>query len=230
MTERQDLVRNLASRIVEVTRPHPIRVAIDGVDAAGKTTLADEIALAISSFGRSVIRASIDGFHNPARIRRQRGALSPEGYFLDSFNYAALRAALLDPLGPGGSLEFRRAVFDFRIDQPVEAAVEHAAPDAVLLFDGVFLLRHELRECFEFSIFVHADFALTLARAELRDRGLFGTREDIRRRYLERYIPGQRLYLSRAQPERRASVVVDNNDPLQPSIERAVPPRDLRRA
>ena len=42
MTERQNLVRNLASRIVEVVRPHPIRVAIDGVDAAGKTTLADE--------------------------------------------------------------------------------------------------------------------------------------------------------------------------------------------
>ena len=162
-----------------MVRPHPIRVAIDGVDAAGKTTLADEIALAISSFGRLVIRASIDGFHNPARIRRQRGALSPGG--ISSTRSTTRRCALRcsNPLGPGGSLEFRRAVFDFRIDQPVEAAVEHAAPDAVLLFDGVFLLRHELRECFEFSIFVHADFAVTLARAELRDRGLFGTREDI---------------------------------------------------
>jgi uridine kinase len=221
MTDRDHLVQELASRIAELERPHPVRVAIDGVDAAGKTTLADEIALVISGFGRSVIRASIDGFHHPAAVRRRRGPLSPEGYFHDSFNYAALRAQLLDPLGPDGSREFRRAVFDFRADRCVEAPIECAAPDAVLLFDGVFLLRSELRECFDFSIFVRADFAVTLARAERRDRALFGTPEEIRRRYQERYVPGQRLYLGTAQPERWASVVIDNNDPLRPRLERA---------
>jgi uridine kinase len=49
--------------------------------------------------------------------------------------------ALLQPLGPGGSGVFRRSVFDFRTDEPVAAETERAAVDAVLLFDGVFLLR-----------------------------------------------------------------------------------------
>jgi uridine kinase len=92
----------------------------------------------------------------------------------------------------------------------------------VLLFDGVFLLRHELREYFDFSVFVRADFAVTVRRAEQRDVQLFGNVEEVRRRYRERYVPGQQLYLSSAQPERWASIILDNNDPAMPYIEDAV--------
>lgn len=220
--ECRELIEGVASRIAALRRSHPIRVAIDGVDAAGKTTLADELASSLEALGRPVIRASIDGFHNPASIRRRRGPSSPEGYFHDSFDREALTGCLLRPLGPGGSLTFRRAVFDFRTDRAVEAPAEHADPAAVLIFDGVFLLRPELREHFDFSIFLRADFRVTVARAERRDLELFGSVEEIRRRYRERYVPGQRLYLTEVQPERWASVVVDNDDPLHPVVERAV--------
>ncbi len=221
-TPRQEIVAAIAQRIVGVRVPHPVRVAIDGVDAAGKTTLADELAEAVRHLGRPVIRASIDGFHNARAIRRRRGSLSPEGYFEDSFNYRALVEALLLPLGAAGSGSFRRAVFDFRTDQPVTAPLEVASVDSVLLFDGVFLLRDELRAHFDFSVFVRAAFEVTIERAEQRDVQLFGSIEEVRRRYRQRYVPGQELYLRTAQPERWASVIVDNNDPARPNIEGAV--------
>lgn len=216
--KRQELVDEIASRIVAVVRPHPVRVAIDGVDAAGKTTLADELVPALSNLGRTVIRASVDGFHNPAAIRKKRGALSPEGYYRDSFNYPALIDGLLRPLGPDGSLAFRRAVFDFRKDATVDAPVESAKPNAILVFDGVFLLRPELRVHFDFSIFLQTDFEVTLARAERRDLSLFGDIHEVRRRYRQRYIPGQQLYLTSVEPERWASLVINNNDPKRPAI------------
>ena len=215
---RQELIASLASRIVSVTRPHPTRVAIDGVDAAGKTTLADELATFVEASGRRVIRASIDGFHNPAATRRRRGAMSPTGYFEDSFDYQALLDNLLRPLGPRGSRQFRRAVFDFRTDTTLDSRPELAAPDAVLLLDGVFLLRGELRGHFDFSVFVRADFSVTTARAEQREVTLFGNVNEVRRRYRKRYVPGQQLYLARCEPERWASVVVDNNNTLEPTL------------
>jgi len=224
--ERRELIDDLAARIAAIARPHPVRVGIDGVDAAGKTTFADELAPALSGLGRSVIRASIDGFHNSAAIRRRRGALSPDGYYYDSFNYPTLVEVLLQPLGPDGSLAFRRAVFDFRTDAAVNAPLERAGPNAILLLDGVFLLRPELRAHFDFSVFLRADFSTTLARAERRDADLFGIVEEVRRRYRERYNPGQRIYLTTSEPERWASVVIDNNDPLRPSVCRAL---DYRR-
>jgi uridine kinase len=101
----------------------------------------------------------------------------------------------------------------------VRAPLEEAAPDAVLLFDGVFLLRPELRDHWDFSIFLRADFEVTVKRAEERDLELFGSISDVRSRYEDRYVPGQRLYLSEVQPEGWASIVINNNDPAEPHIE-----------
>ncbi len=213
-----DLLETLAARMVAVAREHPLRVAIDGVDAAGKTTLADALVAPLERRGRRVVRASIDGFHRPARVRHARGRESPAGYYRDSFDLEGLRQALLAPLGPGGSLRFRRRIFDFRRDAPVASPLELADRRTVLVFDGVFLLRPELRGYWDFSIFVRADFAVTVARAEARDRELFGGAAGVRRLYASRYVPGQELYLAEAEPERHASMVVDNDDPGRPRI------------
>ena len=99
--ERFELIEILTKKIGMLNPDHPVRVAIDGVDGAGKTTLANELAGPVRSLNREVIRASVDGFHNPRSIRYRLGRHSPKGYFTDSFNYAALKADLLLPLGPG---------------------------------------------------------------------------------------------------------------------------------
>jgi uridine kinase len=214
----EQLIEQLTDILVAVRRPHPVRVALDGVDAAGKTTLADALAPAIRRRGRPVIRASVDGFHRPRAERRRRGPESPEGYYHDSFDYPALRAHLLLPLGPGGDRQYRRAVFDFRTDSPVVAPPVAALADAILLCDGVFLLRPELDDCWDYRIFVAVDLAVALQRAVGRDQALFGGAEATRRRYLTRYIPGQQLYLRAVRPQERADAVVANDDPLHPGL------------
>jgi uridine kinase len=65
-------------------------VAIDGPDAAGKTTLA--LALAALT---GVPRLSADDFLAPPEVRYARGPLSPDGYYADAFDLPALRAAVL---------------------------------------------------------------------------------------------------------------------------------------
>ena len=216
---RPELLELLGGLLLERESPHPLRVAIDGPDGAGKTMLADELAEQLTG-RRQVIRAGVDGFHNPRELRYRRGPDSSEGYFLDSFDYDALRGLLLDPIGPGGSLRYRRALFDYRVDEQVAAPEEEASPDAVLLFDGVFLLRPELRALWDFSIFVQAGFNETLRRAEARDRELMGGAQAVRERYRRRYIPGQELYFSRCAPQEIADIVIDNTDVNEPKLRR----------
>ena len=216
--KRSQLLDELAARISRIELPHPIRVAIDGVDAAGKTTLAQELVGPLQAHGRPVIRVSIDGFHNPARIRHSRGSTSPEGYYYDSFDYRRLTESLLAPLGPGGSRQYRSGIFDYRTDLDVQSPIRVADENAVLLFDGVFLLRPELMEYWDFTVFVEAAFETTLARAVQRDAALLGSVEEVRNRYDLRYIPGQKLYLSKCRPKDRVTVVIDNNDPLNPMM------------
>ena len=227
---RQETLDQLASRLMALQIGHPVRVAIDGVDAAGKTTLADELAALLTQHGRPVIRASIDGFHRPRSERYRQGADSPEGYYADSCDYSALRNALLGPLGPlgpHGGRRFRRSIFDYRTDTPITAEEELAPEDSILLFDGIFLLRPEINELWDYRIFVDAPFAATIERAILRDSDLFGSAEVTRARYLERYIPGQQIYLASVDPLQRAQAIVHNEDPEHPSLAFSASPPTL---
>lgn len=72
------------------------------MDGAGKTVFADELAAVLESRRLAVIRASVDGFHNPSSIRYGRGRSSPDGFYRDSYDYDALRTFLLDPLAVHG--------------------------------------------------------------------------------------------------------------------------------
>ncbi len=220
MNVRQQVLEQLVDLITAVEKRHPTRVAIDGVDAAGKTFLADELVPLVEGRGRSVIRASIDGFHNRREIRYRQGADSPQGYYQDSFNYAALLHELLLPLGPAGNRKFRPKVFDYRIEQPITKPQRAAPLDAILLFDGVFLLRPELFEHWDMRIFVEVGFDVSVPRAAERDlrNGLGDSMEAIITRYQQRYVPGQRLYFDEAQPKQHADVILDNNKIQSPTI------------
>ena len=216
--ERSAWLDDLASIIVEIPLDHPTRVAIDGVDGVGKTTLADELVPLIQRSGRQVIRASVDGFHNPRAQRYRRGPASPEGYFFDSFNYPALTSKLLEPLGAGGSLSFRTAVFDYRTDMVYETPLRIARPSDILLFDGVFLLRSELKAYWDLAVWVEAPFTATVERAVHRDASDGIDKTAIRARYESRYVPGQHIYIDECQPKENAEVVFDNTDFSHPEV------------
>lgn len=216
-TLRDVLLERLAGLITQTRPAQLLRVAVDGPDAAGKTTLAGELADRLTG-QRDVIRAGIDGFHRPRAERYRRGDLSPEGAYHDTFDYDAVRAVLLDPLGPGGSRQYRTAVFDHHSDTPAEPPPRLAPPGAVLLFEGVFLLRPQLRDCWDIAIFVDADPDEVLRRALVRDTPLMGGPVRVRERYQRRYLPAQQLYRADATPETSADVVIDNTDPVRPRV------------
>ncbi len=110
-------------------------------------------------------------------------------------------------------------MFDFREDAPAPGPTAVASRNAILLFDGVFLLRPELAEVWDFRIFVSVEPDECLRRALERDTALFGSRREVERRYRGRYIPGQRLYLAAAHPAEVADVIVGNDDPVRPTLD-----------
>ncbi|HYB71574.1 MAG TPA: uridine kinase [Candidatus Bathyarchaeia archaeon] len=209
---RHALLETVARAVLELPSRPTLRVGVDGVDGAGKTTLADELAAVLTPSGRPVIRAGVDWFHHPKSVRYRLGRQSPEGYYRDSYDYATLAKVLLDPLSPGGSGCFRRAVFDVDADLFVEAPEERAAPGSILLFDGIFLHRPELRGYWDFSIFLRVEWARNHRRRGPQIAGQTGAPA--------RYSEGQALYFRECRPWERASLVIDNDDLSAPFIVR----------
>ncbi|KAA9377584.1 uridylate kinase [Microbispora cellulosiformans] len=219
---RGELVSQLAEAVRSVTAAHPLRVAIDGPPASGKTTLADELAVVLRAQDRDVIRATIDDFLVPHAQRYRRGRYSAEGCYFDAHDHAALCRVLLDPLGPGGDRRFRHAVYDRDTETPSSPPARTAPADAVLLFDGVFLLRPELIDRWDLRIFVSVPFEKTVARARDRNAAPAGPTADtaeIERSWRDRYIPSQKLYFATVRPTDHADVIVYNDQLQRPAWE-----------
>lgn len=212
-----DVVDSLAALVAGCLRTRPrVAVAVDGPDAAGKTTFADSLVDALPA---PVVRASIDGFHHPREVRLARGSLSPEGYYLDSFDYAALDHELLQPFATG-STHVRTRVHDHAHERAAVTEARDVPETAVLVVDGVFLLRPGLRDRWDVALHLHVPPEETLRRALVRDLGLFGSEEAVRERYTQRYLPGQALYVADADPWAHADLVVDTTSPAEPRIVR----------
>jgi uridine kinase len=209
-----NLFDELARRIA-AQPPHPyLRIAVDGVDGAGKTMFAASLSQALRRFGHLVIESTVDNFHQPRALRYRQGRDSPDGFFEDSYDYPALLRCLLDPLSEGGDGRFRRAAFDHRRDEPVAAPLEAAPAGAILVLDGLFLHRRELREVWDFSVFLQVDFATSYARMARRD----GCPADPDAPTNRRYRDGQLRYLRECRPAEHASAVVDNTDVEHPRL------------
>jgi uridine kinase len=216
MGEREVVLSHVADRIGQLVGTVGGRVAIDGVDGVGKSSFADELAGVMEARGGSVVRASVDGFHHPRAIRYRRGRTSSEGFYLDSYRYDDLDRLLLRPFGPGGDRRYRRAIYDVEAEEGLDLPEETAPAGSVLVLDGIFLHRPELRDRWDLSIFLDAPFDVTVPRGAQRGAGSPDPRAPSNRRYVE----GQRLYLARCRPRERATLVIDNTDLDHPRIVR----------
>lgn len=207
MTPRRRLLQTVAARILQTPSAFVLRAAIDGVDGAGKTTLADELAEVLKTSGREVIRASVDGFHNPRAVRHHLGRGSPEGFYSDSYDYGAFKGVLLGPLSPGGLGRYRTAVHDIDTETPVTVPEKQVEPESILLVDGIFLHRSELRPYWDASVWLEVAFEVSIPRGAQRGLGS----PDLHAPENQRYLEGQKLYLRESKPQQHAMMVINND-------------------
>jgi uridine kinase len=188
-----------------------VLVGVDGVDGSGKTTFADLLAAAVD---RPAVVIHLDDFHNSAPRRHRRGRRSPQGFWLDTYDYVAIARDVLEPLGTSGDGRYRAASRDLRTDERLKPPRQQAPRDAVVIVEGMFLHRAGLADVWDFSILLDVPFAETARRMAKRD----GSHPDPEHKSMRRYVEGQRLYFAAADPWARAGLVIDNTDPRHPRI------------
>lgn len=212
--QRAKLLAEVAALVPAAAEGACTRVGVDGVDGAGKTVFAAELADALRQAGREVVPVSLDDFHHVRVVRYRRGRTSSEGFWLDSFDYRRFAAEVLEPLGPGGSRRYRPRGHDLATDEVLDGPLHLASEGAVLVVDGLFLHRRELEGLWDFTIFLDVPFEVTVARMAGRD----GTHPDPSDPSMARYVEAQRRYFAEREPWSRADAVVDNADVARPVL------------
>jgi uridine kinase len=219
-TARAPVLGQVADYLVGRHIGHPLRVAVDGITASGKSFLAFELAEAIRKRGRTVITISGDDFHHQSAIRYRQGRHNANGYYEDAYDLTSLARLALAPLGPGGDLRYRARHHDLATDQVLHDAPRTAPADAVVLVDGTFLLKPELAGCWDEFIFVDTSFGEARLRGSLRDTALFGGLGRSQHAFDSRYHPASQRYLREFRPQDRATVVIENDDLARPRLQR----------
>ncbi|WP_210508735.1 hypothetical protein [Naasia sp. SYSU D00057] len=184
---KADILDELVGEIQHNYPRGRVTVAVDGLTGSGTGPFADDLADAFRRRGTQVVRASIADF--PAAL--PQGDAAVPRFYAEAHDYDAFKDQLARP---------------FRREKPF-ALVPGGDPrtlegDAVLIVDGVFLLRPELIGSWSSTVvlFVPADEAF--ARAGLDPSSIRAQAEE--------------LYLDRVQPRVKAIANVDNTDPEHP--------------
>lgn len=103
---------------------------------------------------------------------------------------------------------------DVATDASLDLPEEQVPGRGALVVDGVFLLRDELRDCWDLSVRLEVPEAERFRRMAARD----GCPADPEHPDNRRYLLGQRLYELACDPVSRADVVVDNSDWNHPTL------------
>ncbi|MFJ9419405.1 uridylate kinase [Streptomyces sp. NPDC101227] len=217
---RDQVIGRIADHFAARRPGHPLRVAVDGITAAGKTTLARALAAAVADRGRPAVHLSMDGFHHPRAHRHRQGRDSATGYYQDAYDFPAFARSVLVPLGPGGDHRYRSRIIDLASDQAIDEPPVTAPADAVLVVDGSFLQRHELAGLWDEVVFADTSFPVARQRGTRRDTKLFGSSAQAEHAFDNRYHAACRRYLAEVDPATHATIVVGNDDVEHPVLRR----------
>jgi uridine kinase len=217
--DRRAVLARVADALPDLDRP--LLVAIDGGDGAGKTWFADDLAALLADRDRAVVRASVDEFHHPRAHRHALGRTG-ETVWARSFDYRALRRELLDPWCAGAGSPYRSRHHDLASDALLDERPAPVPERGVLVVDGVFAQREELRGCWDLVVWLEVTEEERVRRLADRD----GTPADPAHDGQRRYLDAQRIYRAFAAPVGSADLVIDNTDPAAPCVtgDRSDPP------
>ena len=215
---RSQLIQDLALRIVDLDNRR-VRVAVDGYTASGKTSLANELEVAVRDLGRPTLRASFDDFKKPWRHAMEKGydRVTGDGYYRNAPDFESARSLLLEPSAPDASGVIALCAHDPFTGADHRGVVVEAPVDAVLIVDSVFAMRPEYNDHWDFRIWIEIAPELSLRRGIARDTEMEGA-ELAELLHRERYRTAEQIYFTEVDPTSIADVIIDNTNFANPFI------------
>lgn len=180
-----------------------VRLGVDGAVDAETGSVADRLAQAALAQGTAVLRVRAGDFLHRRSVRLEHGAHDVDAAFDRWVDHACLRREVLDPLADPADLTWLPRLRDPATDRVVGQPTLTAAPGALLVLDGPYLLRWELSGALD--VVIH----LQTSPPALRRR--FAGADDPRRGAWARY-------LDETDPAARADLVVRFDHPDRPAL------------
>jgi len=182
----------------------PFLVAIDGLSGAGKTTLVEQLR----GTAPNEVVLHIDDFI--VERHRRYGTRQSEAmeYYELQWDVDLLVETLFKPLREGETtltLPYYEQDRDEIVMRTIEVAV-----DALILIEGIFLLRDEWRAYFDYVVYLDCPQEVRYERVLHRD-AYIGDLSERLAKYERRYWPGEAHYINTVNPQAQADQIVPSS-------------------
>ena len=164
-------------------------IGVDGPGGSGKTTLARELG---GTLGASIV--AVDDFYRPLAERGRDCEIGGE------YDWRRLEVQVLIPLRQERPARYQR--YDWSTDQ-LRGWAEVPATKPIVV-EGVYALRNELVDYYDYRVWVAASRATRLRRGLARDG------QEARERWLD-WMRREGAYVATHRPDERADRRVDGN-------------------
>jgi len=165
-------------------------VAIDGLGGAGKSTLAAQLLVSL----QDAAIVEVDDFYRPMAAS-ERAELGPRDGYDRYFDWRRLRDDVLGPLIRGSRARYRR--YDWAANKLAEW--REVEPGGVVLVEGVYSIRPQLRPYYGVTVYVDTPRQDRLARMLARGGDLS---------WLEHWMAAEDWYLEHERPGEHVDLVV----------------------
>ncbi len=163
-------------------------IAIDGAGGAGKSTAATELALKL---GNSQI-VHIDDFYKP---KEKRVEITEQTSVHSNFEFERLKQQVLEPLG-------RITVASYQTPEGRRAEIQ---PSGYVIVEGLGTLGTELRDYFDYKIWIDSQEAVR------RERGIERDTEEWTKIWDDEYLPQDARYVGEQAPQSVADWILNNS-------------------
>ena len=216
MNGDKEIFGRILNRILEDKRKDfPYIIGINGIDTSGKTFFTEKLEEFLSEKEIKVQCIHGDDFHFPKKIRYE-GDNESYNYFYKSFDFEKMIREILSPVKKGEKVEKELVLLNLETDMYSLRKNYSIDSGTIVLLEGVFLFQEKLIPYIDLKIFLSIDFDICLERAKKRDLSIL--KDDVERKYRDKYIPAQKLYIQDYKPLDIAEIVIDNKDYFNPRL------------
>jgi uridine kinase len=191
---------------------HSLLVAITGIDGSGKGYVTERVERRLRAEGVTVAAVNIDGWLE-LPSRRFDPRRPAEHFYERGIRFGDLFRQLVLPLRAHRTLRLTADLADATDAETYRRHTYEFRDIDVVLLDGIFLLKRDLRGHFDLSFWIDCTFATALERALRRGQEGLSPVETVRA-YETIYFPAQRIHFERDAPREAATAVIANDPRL----------------
>lgn len=180
--------QELVNMLPDLNSKGLLLVAIDGCGGAGKSTLATNLATTLAN--SQIVH--IDDFYKP---KEERIEITNDTPVHSNFEFDRLKHQVLEPLKQGAVAKY----------QTPNGQIVEVKPSGYVIVEGLGTLGTELRDYFDYKIWVD------VLEAVRRQRGIERDTTDWADIWDNEYLPQDARYVKEQEPQKFADKVLHNN-------------------